>query len=122
MIISCWIFQQPIEQCKQKVRFDEAKMNELYSMSVALTMMDHIKANVFENEIAKELFNLKIVAKIICYCENMICSLWPRCKGHLVSWFIVFSWCYIIFCTYTSSDETQDCDGVTAFCSFISEL
>ena len=78
MIISCWIFQQPIEQCKQKVRFDEAKMNELYSMSVALTMMDHIKANVFENEIAKELFNLKIVAKIICHCENMICSLWPR--------------------------------------------
>ena len=59
MVISWWIFQQPIEQCKQKVRFDEAKMNELYSMSVALTMMDHIKANVFENEIAKELFNFK---------------------------------------------------------------
>ena len=72
-------------------------MNELYSMSVALTMMDHIKANVSENKIAKELLNLKIVAKIICYCENMICSLWPRCKGHLVNWFIVFSWCYIVF-------------------------
>ena len=43
-------------------------MNELYSMSVASTMMDHT------NEVAKELFNLKIVAKIICYCENMIYS------------------------------------------------
>ena len=28
-------------------------MNELYSMSVASTMMDHTKANVFENEVAK---------------------------------------------------------------------
>ena len=82
-------------------------MNELYSMSVASTMIDHTKANVFENEVAKELFNLKIVAKIICYCENMICSLWPRCKGHLVNWFNVFRWCYIVFCTYTSRNETK---------------
>ena len=82
-------------------------MNELYSMSVALTMMDHIKANVFENRIAKELLNLKIVAKIISHCENMICSPWQRCKGHLVSWFIVIDGAISFFCTYTSSNETK---------------
>ena len=40
-------------QAKSLLRFDETKMNELNSMSVALTMMDHTKANVFENEVAK---------------------------------------------------------------------
>ena len=50
---------------KSLLRFDEAKMNELYSMSVASTMMDHTKANVFENEVAKELFNLQSLFAIV---------------------------------------------------------
>ena len=108
MIISWWIFQQPIEQCKQKVFWDLTRQKWMNYIQWVWLWLWWITSRqmCLKMKLQKNFSILKIVAKIICYCENMIC-IWPRCKGHLVNWFIVFSWCYIVFCTYTSSNETK---------------